>query len=295
MQYSKNTSILKYGLIAVLLCLIISIFFYMQFFLDKPVFLKHYYDLVIREDMRMNLHFITNSSDNIRINKIEFPQLPNDFAHIELDYFTNISENGYFRSQTHTHYNYNELCLLIHVLGENENENEESVILDKAVVHYSGGDSQEVDIGKIILHKNVKQTNMLTSEFTKSSNDNTSAEGFAPADNIIDDIFIESIKSDLNDELEGIFELKLNGADVRDLSYPIDISAGEILRFESRFKFEPEDDRIYNVYDIHGRISVADSQGNKGIMRILNLYYNPSEVFISEKGIIQYLKEIGVR
>ena len=95
--------------------------------------------------------------------------------------------------------------------------------------------------------------------------------------------------------MEGIFELKLNGADVRDLSYPIDISAGEILRFESRFKFEPEDDRIYNVYDIHGRISVADSQGNKGIMRILNLYYNPSEVFISEKGIIQYLKEIGVR
>ena len=291
MHYSKNNSILKYGLISVLLCLIISIIFYVQFLLDEPVFLKHYYDFVIYDDMRMNLHFITNSSDNKRIQRIEFPQLPDDFAYIELDYFININESGYFHSRKFTHYSYNELSLLIHVLGEDENESEERVVLDKAVVHYSNGDIQETNIGKIILHKNVKKSNMLDSVFTKSSSDNTSAEGFEPSDNII----IESIKSDLDDELKGIFDLKMDGEDVRSLNYPISVSADETFRFESQFKFEPGDDKIYNVYDIHGRISTADSQGNKGIKRIMNLNYYPQEVFGKERGIIQYLKEIGVR
>lgn len=289
MHYSKNNLILKYGLIIVLLFLIISIFFYIRFFLDEPVFLKHYYDLTIRENMRMNLHFITNSSDNRRISRIEFTQLPDDFAYIELDYFTNINENGYLRSQKFKHYNYNEISLLIHALGDNESE--ESVVLDKAVVHYSDGKSQEADIGKIILHKNAKQTNVLTSVFTKGGNDNTSAEGFKSADNII----IEGIKSDLDDELKGIFELKMEGEDVRNLNYPVNILADETFRLESQFKFEPGDDRIYNVYDIHGRISTSDSQGNKGTRIILNLNYYPWDVFGRERGIIQYLKEAGVR
>ena len=284
MHYSKNNLILKYGLITVLLCLIISIFFYVQFFLDEPVFLKHYYDLIIHENMRMNLHFITNSSDNKKIRNIEFPQMPDNFAYIELDYVTNLNENGYFRSRKFTHYSYNEISLLIHTLGENESE--ETIVLDRAIVHYSGGESQEADIGKIILHKNVKQTNVLTSVFTKSANDNTSSEGLESADNII----IESIKSDLDDELKGIFELKMEGADVSDLDYPVNISADEILRFESQFKFEPGDDRIYNVYDIHGRISTVDSQGNRGIRKILNLNYYPLEVFSKERYIIQYLR-----
>ena len=87
MQNSKNTAILKYGLIAALTCLIISIFVYFQFFLNEPVFLKHYYELVIHENSRINLHLITNSNDDRRILKIKFPQMPKDFAYMELDYF----------------------------------------------------------------------------------------------------------------------------------------------------------------------------------------------------------------
>jgi hypothetical protein len=284
MHYSKNTLILKYGLIVVLVCLIISIFIYMQFFLDEPVFLKHYYDLIMYEDMRMSLHLITNSSDKRSVYKIEFPQLPDDFAYIELDYSINNNEDGYFRTREFAHYNYNELSLLIHVLEENDSE--ESIVLDKAVVHYSDGDSQEADIGKIILHKDVRRTDILTSTFSESSNDDTSSAGFISDD----DIIIESIKSNLDEELSGIFELKMDGEDVRDLNYPINISAKEPLCFESQFKFESEDDRVYNVYDIHGRITAADSQGNKGIKRILNLNYYPWEVFSNERGIIQYLR-----
>lgn len=292
MHYSKNTLILKYGLIAVLSCLIISIFFYLQFFLDEPVFLKHYYDLVIHENSRISLHLITNSNDNRRIYRIKFPQMPEDFAYMELDYFSN-GNDGYLRSQKFAHYNYNELVLnVVSLYDEVENNSDEkSVVLDKAVIYYNNGDEQVVNIGKIVLHKNIKQTDDLTSTFVKSSNDNTSAAGFISNDNLI----IESITSELDVELNDIFELKMDGINVKDLNYPIHVTTEDSFRFESQFKFEPDDERIYNVYDIHEKISLIDSKGNNEIMKILNLDYYPWEVFQTESGIIQYLKNVGVR
>ena len=292
MQNSKNTAILKYGLIAALTCLIISIFVYFQFFLNEPVFLKHYYELVIHENSRINLHLITNSNDDRRILKIKFPQMPKDFAYMELDYF-NIGNDGYLRSQKFAHYNYNELVLDVVSLYEEVENNisEKSVVLEKAVIYYNNGDEQEVDIGKIVLHKNINRTDDLTSIFSKSSSNNTSAVSFKSKDNLI----IDSITSELDEDLGGVIELKMNDTVVSKLNYPINIPVGDSLNFESKFNFEPENAKKYNVYNIQKRISLIDSKGNNETERILNLDYYPGDLFRTERGIIQYLKEIGVR
>lgn len=211
---------------------------------------------------------------------------------MELDYLS-IGNDGYLRSQKFAHYNYNELVLDVVSLYEEveNNTDEKSVVLDKAVIYYNNGDEQEVDIGKIVLHKNINRTDDLTSIFSKSSSDNTSAVSFESNDNLI----INSITSELDEELDGIIELKMNDTDVKDLNYPINISAGDSLNFESKFNFEPENEKKYNVYDIQKRISLIDSKGNNETERILNLDYYPSDLFRTERGIIQYLKEIGVR
>jgi hypothetical protein len=180
MQNISNKYILKYGLIAVVLIFIISLIVFMQFSLDDAVFLKHYYDLEINYNTYMNIHVITNSNDTRRINEIEFPQMPDDF--VFTDMFNII--NSYYITEKFAHYNYNILSLELPSINLNQNDNkEEIVILDKAIVKFNNGDEQEVNIGKIVLHKNSKHTGSLKLTSTSSSNDYTSTTEFISNDN----------------------------------------------------------------------------------------------------------------
>lgn len=289
MQYSKNTSILKYGLIIVFLFLLCSLIFYMQFSLDEPVFLKHYYDRVIYDNYYMDIHLITNSNDNRRIADIQFPQMPEDFAYVMLNNFNGSYDRGYYQSEKHAHYSYNILSLVFHISHEDDSYG--SIALDKAIVTYDNGDKQEANIGKIILYKNEKQTEALTSISSQSSSDNKHASEMVSNDNFI----IEGITSDSDEETRDILKLKMNGTDVNDIDYPVEVAAEDSLYFETRFEFGPHDSRKFNVYDIQKKISLIDSKGRTEIMRILNLRYNPWGAFSAEKDIIQYLRETGVK
>lgn len=288
MKNIKNISILKYGLITVIIIYVVSLFVYMQFSIDEAVFLKHYYDMEINYNSSIDIHVITNSSDTRSINEIEFPQMPDDFVYVDM---LNII-NKYYRSEKFTHYNYNILSLELHPINFNQNDNkEEIVILDKAIIKYNNGDEQEVNIGKIVLHKNSKHTESLTPTFTSSSNDNTSTSVFISNDNFV----ITSIASNIDEEIKDIFKLSLDGKDPNQLNYPIHITSDDSLTFDSQFKFDSQDMRKYNVYEIQKRISLIDSDGNQESIRILNLDYEPTEIFLKEKDIIKYLKEIEVK
>lgn len=292
MQNINNISILKYGLISVVLCFIISLLVFMQFPLDEAVFLKHYYDIEINNNTYMNIHYITSSIDTRRINEIKFPHMPDDFAYVNISYFNNGHEYGYYNIEKFAHYNYNVISLEFNTKKLYQEENkEETVILDKAVVIYNNGDEQEVDIGKIVLHKNSMSTESLTSTFVSSTNDNTSTSEFISNDNLV----INSISSYLDEDIKDIFKLRLDGKDINQINYPIKITPDDSLTFDSQFKFDSQDLKRYNVYEIQKRISLIDSEGNQGIMRIHNLDYEPLDIFLREKDIIKYLKETGVR
>ena len=292
MRNIKNISFLKYGLIAVVLCFIISLFVYMQFYIDEPVFLKHYYDMEINYSANMNIYFITNSFNTRKISEINFPQMPDGFAFINIINIGNGLYPGYYWTEKFAHYNYHNFNFEIRAINFNENDiKEESVVLDKAVIIYSNGEKQEVNIGKIVLHKNSKHSESLTSTFVKSSNDNTSTSVFISNDNFV----INSISSNLDEEVKDILKLSLDGKDTNQLNYPIHITPDDSLTFDSQFKFDSQDMRRYNVYDIQKKISLIDSEGNQESTRILNLDYQPAEIFLKEKDIIQYLKEIGVK
>nr|WP_312576983.1 hypothetical protein [Sedimentibacter sp.] len=292
MQKLKNISILKYGLVIVLICFIINIFVYMQFSVDEAVFLKHYYDIEIYDDTFMHINYITNSSDNREIKEIKFPQMPDNFAQVRIDFLRNSFNNGYYRTKKFAHYNYNIFSLIISAVNSNENDIAEgSVILDKAIIIYYNGDEQEVNIGKIILRKNSNRTESLTSTFVQSSSDNKATSVFISNDNFV----ITGINSGLDEEIKDIFKLSLNDKDTMQLNYPINVTSDDSLTFDSQFKFDLHDVRRYNVYEIQKKISLIDSEGNHENMRILNLDYYPEDLFDKENDIIKYLKEIGVK
>ncbi len=292
MQKIRNAAILKYGLITVAICFLISLFVYMQFYIDEAVFLKHYYDIEINYNTNIDIHVITNSIDNRKINEIKFPQMPNDFAYVHIGNINYQFNNRYYRTEKFTHYNYNIISLEFQPINSYEKDNnEERAVLEKAVIKYDNGDVQEVNIGKIVLHKNRKQTESLTSTYVSSSDDNSSTTVFIANDNLT----INSITSNLDEEIKDIFNLSLNGKDIRQLNYPVHITSDDSLTLDSQFKFATQDMRKYNAYEIQKRIALTDSEGNQESMRILNLNYQPAHVFLREKDIIQYFKEIGVK
>ncbi|MBP1927209.1 hypothetical protein J2Z76_003106 [Sedimentibacter acidaminivorans] len=297
MSNEKNNLILKYGLIIVMLCFIISTVYYMQFSLDEFVFLKHYYERDIHDGSYMNIHFIKNTADNRKIIEIKFPEMPNEFASVFLNDFSNGFNNGYYRTEEFAHYMYNELVIefryndINYSEEGNEESNEESIILNKAVIVLNNGDEQEVDIGKIVLHKNMNYYDFLETSSSSSSNDFTSTSVMTP----IKDVVIDSIESNLDGEANGFMELTLNGVKIEDINFPLKLNSDDSLVFNNTFLYNTKDTRKYNVYDIQKRILVTDSEGNKGYETIHNLDYYPIEIFLSEKGIGDFLKYRGVK
>lgn len=293
MNNEKNNLVLKYGLIIVVICFIINTVYYMQFSLDEVVFLKHYYERDIHDGSYMNIHFIKNTSDNRKIREIRFPEMPNEFASVYLNDFSNGFNNGYYRTEEFAHYMYNELMIEFQYNDTNYSEegNGESIILNKAVIIFNNGDEQKVDIGKIVLHKNMNYYDFLETYSSSSSNDFTSTTILTP----IKDVIIESIESNLDEEAKGFMELTLNGVKIEDINFPLNLNSDDSLVINNKFLYNTKDTRKYDVYDIQKRILVTDSEGNKGYETIHNLDYYPIEIFLEEKGIVEFLKYRGVR
>lgn len=291
MNNTKNNSILKYGLTAVAVCFIISTIYFMQFSLVEKVFLNHFYEINIHDGSYMHIHFVENSYDDRKITSVSFPQLPDDFF-VEIDNFSNGFDNGYYRSEKFAHYNYNILTVLLRYNDNDmDGKKEESIVLDKALISYNNGDSQEVYIGKIILHKNMKTDDFFDSSYSSSSNDFTSTTVIKPSK----DVVIEKITSVLDAESNGFLELTLNNVNIDKLLYPLSVKTGDSLVLDSRFLYDSIDVRKYNVYEIQKRIYSKDEEGNFGYSNIYNINYEPFEIFVSEKNISNYLKYRGVK
>ena len=291
MNKSENQKILEYGLIVLVLSFVISIVVYFQFSISDVVFLKHYYDVEIHNSSFLELHFIANADDGRQIIDINFPQMPDNFAQIEFDHFRNNRGDGYYYNTVKTaHYNYNIISVVVLVPG-NSTELEGKIVLDKAIVNFNNGDEQKVDIGKIVLYKNIKKTDALDINYYSSSNNNISIAVMEAQK----DVLIENILSYLDKDINGILFLNMNYTPTDELSFPIDIKRGESLSFESQFEFNTDDMRKYNVYEIQKKIAIADINKDISFQNIYNVTYSPMDLFRNEQNTVEYLKYRGVK
>lgn len=289
MNKIKNSTILKFGSIAIVLLFIVNIVYYMQLRIDEPVFLRHYYELYIQNGTFLNIYYISDSANEREIYRIEFPQMPEEFAYLSNNGMYSEGFGKYERAKF-AHYKFNNIMGTLYYDPETESENLESVVLDKAIIYYSNGEKQEVDIGKIILHKNYKHDSFIDNAYNSSSSDFTSSTGIRPTK----DITIMSITSELDDETNGFLRQTLNGVDFFNLIFPMKAKAGDNMDIESKFLYNTNDIRKYNAYEVQQTINAMDEEGNIVIKRILNINYEPTEAFLKESGIIQYLKVRGI-
>lgn len=287
MNNSKNLKTLKYGVISIVLLFVINVAFYIQLKISEPVFLKHYYDLYIHHSGTLiDIHYIADSSDERRIANIEFPQMPEEFARLSKIY----DGFGPNEGQKFAHFKYNVVSGSILYDTEVESEEIDSVVIDKAIITYSNGDKQEVDIGKIIIHKNFYPNDFIDTSYNSSSSDFTSSTGIRPTENIT----IESIGSTIDEKTSGFLVQTLDGVDFKDLTFPIKVARGEEMDIKSKFLYNTDNIKKYNVYEVHQLITSTNEEGSVGKHRLLNIDYEPIHAFSNERGIIKYLKLRGI-
>lgn len=282
MNKIKNVTILKYGLTAVLVCFIVNAACYVWLHLDEPVFLKHFYEIDINGGSYIDMHYITNANDNRKITGISFDKIRGGVFVV--------NENNVYSG---AHYKYNELMIEFRRVGEDYTEegNEESVVLNKALIKYDNGDRQAVDIGKIVLHKNMGGYSFFDGSKSSSSNNFTSRTELKANR----DCSIEGIESAFDEETEGFTEFTMNDVKADELKYPVRVKKGESLSFSCKFYYDSDDSRKYNVYGLQKIMIVSDSEGVKGRELIGNQDYYPAEILLNESGIIEYLKYVGVK
>ena len=291
MNKNNNQKTLKYGLIVLALSFVISIVIYFQFSIGDVVFLKHYYDVEINNSSFLELHFIANADDERQITDINFPQVQDNFAQIEFDHFRNNKGDGYYYNTVKTaHYNYNVISLVV-LVSANSTKLDGKIVLDKAIVKFNNGDEQEVDIGRIVLYKNIKKTDALDLNYYSSSNNNISIAVMEAQK----DFLIENISSYLDKEINSILLFKMNYTPTDELSYPIDIKKGESLSFESQFDFKEDDMSKFNVYEIQKKVAIKDNNKRTSYQNIYNIAYSPIDLFLTEKNIMEYLNYRGVK
>ena len=286
MNYKNNKAILKYGLIVIVLFFLASLIYYMGFSLEEPVFLKHYYERVLHGESYIFIHYITNSNDKRQVSEIYFPQLEDDFVYAEHEYFG----GGNYRNEKYAHYSYNVFAIKFHFYDDGSTE-PKTFVLDKAVIIYNNGEKQNVDIGKIVIHKNMKQDRFFEMEYSSSSNNYTSSYVIRAVKNVR----VEKVESMFDKETKNFLELTINHVNLNELEFPFNINEGEKLSINSSFLIDTYDERRYNVYDLQRIIYSVDEEGDFGYDFIYNLNYEPDYFLRSEKGITEYLKYRGVK
>lgn len=288
-----NKKILKVGLILVASSLIFAIGFALVYRLDNPVFLKMYVEQYIQSNQNsvvvdnFRLSYITNISDKRKITDIYFEEEPDievdvsyGFNHNGFSFFNNNSQNsqnGYIYGR------YVLKPLYVHMdLSKIQKEYEE-LELNNAKITFNDGSTIDVNLGRIILFKDVRNGDDIKTVSTSSSNTGTST--FTARIN--KDIKLLSIESPLLEDLEDYFDISVGDVDYRKIS-GIEYKKDKLLDIHAKVK-TPEDK--YMFFDIKPKLYYEDKEGNISYTRIYNIKYIPKNFDI--KGVFHYLKSRG--
>lgn len=279
----KNITILKYGLMISGFSIIINIMFYLQFSIRDIIFLEHFYYKEIQDGSKLEFFYIKNANDNSEITHISFPEMSENFAYVVLE------ENPII-SQEFAHYHCNKITLTFYI-PKNLDKKENKTVLKKGIVRFNNGKEKEIIFGNIVLLKNSDNLNDFTTIDTSYSDDNLYSSTKVANKNI----FIENMAAVFYDEIKDIIHMKFNDISIKDISFPFIMSKGEELTFESQLIISKNDTRRYNVYNIDNYILFTDSDDKSGCEYFYNISYNPFDLILSEKDIMNFIEYKGVK
>ena len=245
-----NRKHIIFGVVFLVLCWIGNIVYYQNHIIKEPLFIKHYYD--IPQGMNdFQLYYIQNLSSHNKITSIIFPEIGPQ--HINFTETDGNSDNRYYMLKNIT----------VNIINNNENSTPDEYknkIITKALIKFSDGKTQNVNLGKIYLYSDEMTDRPLKFYSASSSNNNTGSSNFT----VDKDIKVTGINDRLDEEVKNILQISINGKSLSNISFPIVLKKGDILYTNYGFNFNGNVIKQNNAYNFYFDILTEDLNGNKG-------------------------------
>lgn len=288
-----NNKILKYGLILIALTLILTVGFTLVNRLEKPVFLKVYAEEYVYENQEtyslqyFELKYITNIGDNRRVIDVYFEETPNvsaDVSYSPFSYRSFLSFNNranYEIGDRYWIYSLNTIYLNIFIDSEEFDEIE----IKKAVFTFNDGSNLEVDLGRIILYKDLKQED-LEHVSSRGSSDGTSSSTYT----VKRDIKLMEVDSPIFEVIKDKIQITVGDYDYSQIEGVLFESGGR-LNISSKFKVPDNIVEKYTYYRVHPNLYYENNKGDTSYVPIYNIHHFPHN--FDGRGIFNYLKSRG--
>lgn len=289
--------ILKVSIILVIISCVISVLSIYKIKLDKPVFLKNYKEVEVREDnniysmgtSNIELKYISNREDERVVNSIVFKEAP------ELNFYASeqpYNGVGFFFNDNKTTEDYGRYSVHTIYLSFNPSEDKydlsKEITLEKATVIFSDGLTMDVDLGKIILYEygneNYSETPLgtLSTEIRDESGSQIKVL-------VNDYIEVSKVYSSLFVDTKDLFDFNIDKLGTMDSLNTI-YNKNEYLYFTLKFNNIEDIERKLYSYDIKPIIYFKDRNGKEYEERVYNIYYKPNLNF---NKIYKYLRSKG--
>lgn len=280
-----NEKILKISIAAIVIVTVVCIGLIFLLQLDKPVFLKHYYEYPLpiynqEEDQygetKFQLQYITDIDDKVGITNISFVEEP------ELHFLCSYSLEGFSITDNFNENFYGEehgtpcgryLIRTIYLTLEPEAspsyQDMKSIELNHAKIKFDDGTSMNVDIGRVILYKEYKEEQILSSEnqeFNSNGILDKTDETIIPKKNIT----LTSLESPLLNEIKDLCIIKINNKDYLN-SAGRKYKAGEQIDVQTTVSFYNHGKQSFNVYDVRPVMMFQDEEGKTYHYRISSI------------------------
>ncbi|MUT65218.1 hypothetical protein GOM71_04650 [Paenibacillus sp. NEAU-GSW1] len=240
----------KYGLPLFLLVIAISwagnLLFYGTQKIEKPLFLRHYYEMPVSLLVNSEIYYIVNKDNNRDVYQFELPNGQPLYV-----------QNNMVKSE------YGRLVLKSAMIAPNMLEElqkmEEPLSIDEVKVYYSNGESDTISVGKIVVYPDDVENRTFKQNFgSGSSNGDGSASYTADRDITIQDAYYSN-----SDRLSDVMNLNVNGKNAGESGvFPLLVKKGEGLMLNYSLRFPDKDVRRFDAYTIRFSYQESGKEGS---------------------------------
>ncbi|GGG61555.1 hypothetical protein [Paenibacillus radicis (ex Gao et al. 2016)] len=240
----------KYGLSLLLLVIAASwggnLWYYKMQKLEQPIFLQHYYEMPASLFQNTSLYYVMNKDD---LREPVYFELPTGQL-LQVAHIQSRDERGRLQLKE---------AIVSPAFIDDLKQMKEPLTIDQVKVHYStGGETETVSIGKIIVYPDRREEQALEQQSVHASSGGTGSASYTTTR----DLTIASVDYSFPEMLQGIMKVKVNGIDAADAaSFPIQLKkrAGFHVSYNS-YSLPKNDERRFQAFIV--RINYWDEKGD---------------------------------
>lgn len=281
-SFRHSENIIKLGIAVIGFILVVCLGLHIGLRLKEPVYLKTYKEYFtenfVNGSVYLKLKYLSNVYDDREVSYVTFPECSDMQAYKgEESWFFDNGSQDYVNRDIHVCFEYKEIDLGIQYVGENAKEER---TITKALIHYTNGDEQEVDLGKLYFHSGQGQYHeVISNSTTSSSSDGTGYIEGASAEKIE----VLNIKSSpMADIKDNFVEMKLGEHKLVPTAYQegfreiqgIQYNKGDTIRVENKISKPDTILEQFSTYELMPVMCVKNEDGEEYQTFLNNITYD---------------------